>query len=73
MTNHGNPRLRGQLLCKDAHPSRLKDWVAISDLNADVSGDPEIIFDRNGSFLSKRRILSWSQTIGSWGHRSSRR
>jgi hypothetical protein len=62
----GNPRLRGQLLCKDKpNPSGFKDWVSISDLNADVSGNPEIIFDCTGSMLSKRKILSWLQKLGS--------
>jgi hypothetical protein len=62
----GNPRLRGQLLCKDKpHPMGHKDWVAISDLNADVSGNPELIFDCTGSMLSKPKILSWLQKLGS--------
>jgi hypothetical protein len=62
----GNPRLRGQLLCKDnPNPTGFTDWVSISDLNADVSGNPEIIFDCTGSMLSKRKILSWLQRLGS--------
>jgi hypothetical protein len=63
---NGNPRLFGQLLCKDLpQPVGAKDYVDISDLNADVSGNPEIIFDCTGSMLSKRKILSWGQKIGS--------
>lgn len=63
---NGNPRLKGQILCKDKNqPGGHKNWVAISDLNADVSGNPEIIFDCTGSMLSKRKILSWVQKLGS--------
>jgi hypothetical protein len=63
---NGSPRLYGQLLCKDNdQPSGHKDWVSISDLNADVSGNPEIIFDCTGSILSNRKILSWMQKLGS--------
>jgi hypothetical protein len=61
----GNPRLYGQLLCKDLpQPPGATDWVDISDLNADVAGNPEIIFDCTGSMLSKRKILSWVQKLG---------
>jgi hypothetical protein len=63
---NGNPRIFGQVLCKDLPQNPLhKDYVSISDLNATVSGNPEIIFDCTGSILSKRKILSWAQKLGS--------
>lgn len=62
----GNPRVAGQILCKDQpHPAGHKDWVNFGDLNASVSGNAEIIFDCTGSMLSKPKILSWTQKIGS--------
>jgi hypothetical protein len=61
----GNPRLHGQVLCKDnPDPPGSDDIVSTSDLSGDVSGNPEITFSCGG-MLSKRKVMSWMQKLGS--------
>jgi hypothetical protein len=61
----GNPRLYGQLMCKDQpEPPGAKNVVSTSDINASVSGNPEIIYSCGGRLAGKRRVLSWYQLFG---------
>jgi hypothetical protein len=62
----GNARINGQVLCKDnADPAGSINYVNTGDVVGDVSGSPQITFNCSGSVLSKRRISSWVQKLGS--------
>ena len=59
---NGNPRLAGQILCKDnPNPPGSVDYAS----EISISGNAEIIFDCSSLFTGKRRVLSWSQKLGS--------
>jgi hypothetical protein len=63
----GNAKINGQVLCKDgADPAGSQNYVNTTntDNTGDVSGNPEITFNCTGSVLSKRRIISWVQKLG---------
>lgn len=52
----GNPRIRGQILCKDGPGAPgSKNLVDGNRIN----GNPEITFDCGGAGFGKRRALSW--------------
>jgi hypothetical protein len=54
----GNPRLGGQLLCKDKpNPPDANDYVSENKLN----GNAEITFECNGTITGRRRMLGWVQ------------
>lgn len=54
----GNPRLRGQLICKNKpNPAGSENWVTQNV----ISGNPEIIYDCNGRMSGIRRISFWAQ------------
>lgn len=64
----GNAKIVGQVLCKDnPDPAGSANYVNTSntDNTGDVSGNPQITFNCSGSVLSKRRIASWVQKLGS--------
>ena len=64
----GNAKINGQVLCKDnPDPAGSANYVNTTntDNTGDVSGNPEITFNCSGSVLSKRRIASWVQKLGS--------
>lgn len=66
-TGTGTPRISGQLLCKDnPNPSGSADIVdfGASELTASVGGNIEITFGCGG-MLSKRKIMTWMQKLGS--------
>lgn len=63
----GNAKISGQVLCKDnTQPTGSNNYVNTSntDVVGEVSGSPEITFNCSGSVLSKRRISSWVQKLG---------
>lgn len=54
----GNPRLGGQLLCKDRpNPPGAENYVTENKLN----GDAEIAFDCVSTITGRRRIVGWVQ------------
>jgi hypothetical protein len=54
----GNPRLGGQLLCKDKpNPPGAENWVTENKLN----GNAEISFDCVSSITGKRKVVGWVQ------------
>jgi hypothetical protein len=64
----GNAKIVGQVLCKDnPDPAGSANYVNTTntDNTGDVSGNPEVTFNCSGSVLSKRRIASWVQKLGS--------
>lgn len=64
----GNAKIVGQVLCKDSpDPVGSNNYVNTSntDNTGSVSGNPEITFNCTGSVLSKRKIISWVQKLGS--------
>jgi hypothetical protein len=63
----GNARINGQVLCKDnPDPAGAINYVNTTNTGdvGSVSGSPEITFNCTGSVLSKRRIISWVQKLG---------
>jgi len=54
----GNPRLGGQLLCKDKpNPPDANDYVSENKLN----GNAEITFECNSTITGRRKVLGWVQ------------
>jgi hypothetical protein len=64
----GNAKISGQVLCKDlSDPFGSANYVNTSNTEqvGDLTGNAEITFNCSGSVLSKRRISSWVQKLGS--------
>lgn len=59
----GNPRINGQLVCKDSTPDP-PGATLINVTGNQISGNPEIRYDCAGNLLARRRVLFWYPRVG---------